>query len=177
VKDNTKQPFPITFKAEIADYLSQCASSDYWPTNITYDPEFNGTSIGSLGVFEHWNNATERKYSRNLGTGDGIELIYLKNGMTGISSNKIENISIAAPNPFSNVTRFRKPANISRNSKLEIFNMTGQLIRDFSFADSDIIEWNGVDTKNKLMPNGLYIYKIQDNTNQTVFTGKVILKK
>ncbi|MBK6285129.1 MAG: DUF362 domain-containing protein [Draconibacterium sp.] len=177
VEDDSKEPYPITFKAEIADYLSQCASSDNWPVNITYDPELDGTPIGSLGVFEHWNNATERKYSRNLGIGDGIELIYLKNGLTGISANKNENISIAAPNPFSNVTRFRKPANVSKNSKLEIYNMTGQLIRDFSFADSDIIEWNGVDSKNKIMPDGLYIYKIQDNPNQSVFTGKVILKK
>ncbi len=177
VEDDSKEPYPITFKAEIADYLSQCASSDNWPVNIAYDPEFDGTPIGSLGVFEHWNNATERKYSRNLGIGDGIELIYLKNGMTGISSNKNENISIAAPNPFSIVTRFRKPANVSKNSKLEIYNMTGQLIRDFGFADSDIIEWNGTDTKNKTMPDGLYIYKIQDNPNQSVFTGKVILKK
>lgn len=177
VEDGSKEPYPITFKAEIADYLSQCASSDNWPVNITYDPELDGTPIGSLGVFEHWNNATERKYSRNLGIGDGIELIYLKNGLTGISSNKIENISIAAPNPFSNVTRFRKPANVSKNSKLEIYNMTGQLIRDFSFADSDIIVWNGVDSKNKIMPDGLYIYKIRDNPNQSVFTGKVILKK
>ena len=29
----------------------------------------------SLGVHEHWNNATEKKYSRNLGKKDGIEWI------------------------------------------------------------------------------------------------------
>jgi hypothetical protein len=144
---------------------------------VTYDPEFDGTPIGSLGVFEHWNNATERKYSRNLGTGEGIELIYLKNGMTGISSNKIENISIAAPNPFSKITRFSRPANISINSKLEIYNMTGQLIRDFNFTKSDNFEWNGADAKNNPLPNGLYVYKIRDNESNLVFSGKVILKK
>lgn len=177
VEDGSKKPYPITFKAEIADYLSQCASSDYWPTNVSYDPEFDGTPIGSLGVFEHWNNATERKYSRNLGTGEGIELIYLKNGMTGISTDKVENISIAAPNPFSNVTRFKRPANISKNSKLEIYNISGQLIRDFSFAESDNIEWNGTDASNNLMSNGLYVYKIRDIDSHLVFSGKVILKK
>ena len=31
----------------------------------------------SQGVHEHWNNATEKKYTRNLGTGNGIELVYL----------------------------------------------------------------------------------------------------
>ena len=48
------------------------------PSGFKYDPENDGTPIAeSLGVHEHWNNATDRKYSRNLGTGKGIELIYL----------------------------------------------------------------------------------------------------
>ncbi|MCM1312788.1 MAG: DUF362 domain-containing protein [Bacteroides sp.] len=34
----------------------------------------NGTATGSLGVFEHWNNPQERKYSRNMGKKEGIEL-------------------------------------------------------------------------------------------------------
>ena len=74
-----------------ADYLSQCASSEYWPEGIVYDPEGDGTPMGSLGVFEHWNNPTDRKYSRNLGTGEGIELKYFKNGVNGISSTPMNN--------------------------------------------------------------------------------------
>ena len=31
--------------------------------------------LASLGVHEHWNNAVEKQYSRNLGIGDGIELV------------------------------------------------------------------------------------------------------
>jgi hypothetical protein len=31
--------------------------------------------LTSRGVHEHWNNATARKYSRNLGGKEGIELI------------------------------------------------------------------------------------------------------
>ena len=31
--------------------------------------------LASLGVHEHWNNPQEKKYSRNLGTGEGIELV------------------------------------------------------------------------------------------------------
>jgi hypothetical protein len=34
--------------------------------------------LASLGVHEHWNNAEEKKYSRNLGTGQGIELVAIK---------------------------------------------------------------------------------------------------
>ncbi|MCK4747578.1 MAG: hypothetical protein KAT15_11100, partial [Bacteroidales bacterium] len=53
----------------------QYASSDYWPDGIVYDPEGDGTRIGSLGVFEHWNNPDDKQYARNLGYNYGIELI------------------------------------------------------------------------------------------------------
>ncbi len=177
VEDETKKNYPIQFKAEIADYLSQCASKDFWPAGITYDPEGNGTPIGSLGVFEHWNNATDRQYSRNLGTGNGIEMKYVIPGVTGTSTIKVQNINIAYPNPFSNFTRFKKPAEVSGNSKLEIFNANGQLIKSFSFDDSAEIVWNGTGSDNHSLPEGMYLYKIHDNKNHSGFSGKVILKR
>lgn len=60
------------------DYLQQAADEANWPDGITYDPENDGTPIGSLGVHEHWNDAVNMQYSRNLGTGEGIELLYIK---------------------------------------------------------------------------------------------------
>jgi hypothetical protein len=36
--------------------------------------------LASLGVHEHWNNPTEKKYSRNLGSGNGIELVAVELG-------------------------------------------------------------------------------------------------
>jgi hypothetical protein len=59
----------------VDDYLHQAASSENWPSGITYDPENDGTIIESLGVHEHWNNPADMQYSRNLGTNDGIELV------------------------------------------------------------------------------------------------------
>jgi hypothetical protein len=59
------------------DYLRQAASSEYWPEGVIYDPEDDGTPIGSLGVNEHWNNPIDKQYSRNLGTGEGIELLFV----------------------------------------------------------------------------------------------------
>jgi hypothetical protein len=45
------------------------------PSGTVYDPDGSGRRLASLGVHEHWNNAQERKYSRNLGRAEGIELI------------------------------------------------------------------------------------------------------
>ena len=41
-----------------------------------YRPD--GTTLTSLGVHEHWNNATAKQYSRNLGATNGIELIKIE---------------------------------------------------------------------------------------------------
>jgi len=51
------------------------ALADNPPSGTFYDPEHDGIPLASLGVHEHWNNAVEKKYSRNLGTGQGIELV------------------------------------------------------------------------------------------------------
>ncbi len=57
------------------NYLHEAAQANKPPSGITYDPEGDGTALDSLGVHEHWNNPKDKKYSRNLGTGNGIELI------------------------------------------------------------------------------------------------------
>jgi hypothetical protein len=56
-------------------YLYEAALADNPPSRTKYDPQRNNSKISSLGVMEHWNNATEKKYSRNLGKKAGIELL------------------------------------------------------------------------------------------------------
>lgn len=83
----------------VDDYLQQAADSSLWPENITYDPDNNGVLIASLGTHEHWNDSLNKQYSRNLGTGNGIELIKVHEVYAGINSEpKTLNISVH-PNP------------------------------------------------------------------------------
>jgi hypothetical protein len=56
-------------------YLYEAAQADNPPSKTKYDPQRNNSEVSSLGVMEHWNNAAEKKYSRNLGKKDGIELV------------------------------------------------------------------------------------------------------
>ena len=60
--------------ANADNYLREAALAHDPPSKTFYDPERDGIRCRSLGVFEHWNNATEKKYSRNLGKANGIEL-------------------------------------------------------------------------------------------------------
>jgi uncharacterized protein (DUF362 family) len=58
-------------------YLIESALAENPPSKTFYDPERDGTRLKSLGIMEHWNNAAEKKYSRNLGRNYGIELVYI----------------------------------------------------------------------------------------------------
>ena len=67
-----------SFNGNQENGLHESALANIPPSGAKYDPENDGTGLQSLGVHEHWNNNIDRKYSRNLGTGEGIELISLK---------------------------------------------------------------------------------------------------
>jgi hypothetical protein len=59
----------------VDDYMHQAADRANWPEGIVYDPDNSGKPLPVLGVHEHWNNPLDKQYSRNLGTGAGIELV------------------------------------------------------------------------------------------------------
>jgi hypothetical protein len=54
-------------------HLYEAALADNPPSGTVYKPD--GVRLQSLGVHEYWNNSADKKYSRNLGTGKGIELV------------------------------------------------------------------------------------------------------
>jgi hypothetical protein len=69
--------FPKGSSKNCDNYLIEAARG----TNAKFGPyQPNGVKIGSLGTHEHWNNATDKQYSRNLSaSGRGIELVTLHN--------------------------------------------------------------------------------------------------
>ena len=60
--------------ANCDNYLHEAALAHNPPSGIVYRPD-GSNRLSSLGVHEHWNDAVRKQYSRNLGTGDGIELV------------------------------------------------------------------------------------------------------
>ena len=72
----------FTRKGGVDDYLHEAALANDPPSGTFYDPiHVTATKrLPSLGVHEHWTDPQERKYSRNLGTGEGIELVSAKLG-------------------------------------------------------------------------------------------------
>ncbi len=69
-------------KGGVDDYLHEAALANDPPSGTFYDPDHATPTkrLPSLGVHEHWNNPQEKKYSRNLGSGAGIELVPIELG-------------------------------------------------------------------------------------------------
>jgi hypothetical protein len=72
----------IALKGGVDDYLHEAALANDPPSGTLYDSNHATATerLPSLGVHEHWNDPKEKKYSRNLGTGEGIELVSVKLG-------------------------------------------------------------------------------------------------
>lgn len=66
-------------KSGTNDYLIEAAKADNPPSGTFYDPDHESKvkRLESLGVYENWNNPQDKQYSRNLRTGNGIELVKL----------------------------------------------------------------------------------------------------
>ncbi len=62
------QPNVLPKDSTYQNYLHEAALADNPPSKTAY-------KLASLGVHDHWNNTTEKKYGRNLGFSQGIELI------------------------------------------------------------------------------------------------------
>jgi hypothetical protein len=69
---------PGSLQGGAEDYLHEAALADAPPSGTVYDPESDGVRLASLGVHEHWNNAQDKLYSRNVGRDAGIELVALR---------------------------------------------------------------------------------------------------
>lgn len=159
----------------VDDHLHQAASSEWWPEDITYDPENDGTAIGSLGVHEHWNNPTDMKYSRNLGTGNGIDLVLVE--QKGTTSNHVisnyegQNI-IAFPNPAISHFTLKLSPSYSGDVNVDILDINGRIAHSETINKKAGIDFHIFNVD--YLKSGNYILKVK--TNKEVIT-RYLLKK
>jgi hypothetical protein len=166
------------------DYLVQAADSSYWPDDVQYDPEKDGIIISSQGVHEHWNDAINKQYSRNLGTDDGIDLLLINNNTTGVkaeSDSKLRSFMLHAnyPNPFNGATTISYELREAGLVQLEVHNSLGQkiktLVSESQAGGWHRVVWNGSDSRGMDSPSGVYYVRLQAGAFSE--TAKVLLMK
>lgn len=72
------EPTTVYLKGDVDNYLHEAAQAGDPPSGTFYDPNRDGVGLSSLGTHEHWNNGTDKQYSRNLGGSQGIELLRVR---------------------------------------------------------------------------------------------------
>jgi hypothetical protein len=148
----------------VDDHLHQAADSANWPAGVRYDPENDGTIIGSLGVHEHWNNATAMQYSQNLGIGNGIELLKLNTAVRVAegkgSTPEAYMLDQNYPNPFNPNTTIKYELPISSLVTLNVFDILGHevsvLVDERREAGVHEVKFDGT-----YLASGVYFCRLQ----------------
>lgn len=148
----------------VDNYLHEAALADNAPSCTFYDPEGDGSPLESLGVHEHWNNSTDKQYSRNLHVGNGIELVKVE------MTTSIPSFSLNSNQPGKQLIRILN--NPIKNRTLNIQRLTDnkekiQMI--ISNANGEVVYSNQTQDYHVLptafnlnfLPSGLYILMVQ----------------
>ena len=171
--------------AGVQDYIYQAADPANWPAGIKYDPSSSSHSapVGSLGVEEHWNNKTDKQYSRNLGLNNGIELISVPSSLvitTSIKENSLEqtNSMSVYPNPVLNVATFKYAISISANVHIEFYSLDGkQVIHTQNLSQLAGINTFSINVKDYKLTTGTYICKvIASGSSLNALTSKIVVR-
>jgi hypothetical protein len=81
----------------------------------------------------------------------------------------------AYPNPFQNEVSFRLNSKDNAPSEAGIYNLKGQLVRQFGMQKGKTFAWDGKDAADKTVSNGIYLVKI--NQNGSTACSKIIRVK
>jgi hypothetical protein len=174
-------PFP-TYEG-VDDFLHQAADSKNWASGVAYDPEDDGTNLpSSMGTHEHWNNATSKQYSRNLGLNKGIDLAFnLMTGIPDVSGNSSAIGLACSPNPFNVVATLQYKLEKSAEVSLIVYDMKGAVIRNIDrikqVPGNQELKWDGLNNSGTSVAQGVYTLKLTVKTNQQVNCHTVKLVK
>ncbi|MBN1999970.1 DUF362 domain-containing protein [candidate division KSB1 bacterium] len=177
------EPGQIWVRGNVDNYLHEAALANNPPSGTKYDPEQDGSTLTSLGVHEHWNNAQEKMYSRNLGTGNGIELVRAGD----VSS--VDNSADIVPSMFQLVQNYPNPFMASTTIQYEIkkeslftikvYDVRGRLVAKLfeGVKPSGRYEqvWNGTDVLANKVPSGIYFIGLSCN-EMTVYHRITLLR-
>ncbi len=139
----------------VDNYLHEAAQAANPPSGTVYDPEDDGSPLENLGVHEHWNNATDKQYSRNLGTGNGIELVTSSSVITSTTQyTKKNDIIEVFPNPVYDKLTIQPKTN--EELIIDLCTGSGIVIKSYRIQNKTQISMSG-------LASGIYFLKTSDS--------------
>ncbi len=87
----------------------------------------------------------------------------------------------AYPNPFNMNTTIRFSLSEQTDIQLDVYNMQGQKVRTLAAGEyvsgTHSLNWNGLSTDDRVVPSGVYIYRLTSSTAALTLSRKVLLLK
>lgn len=173
----SNQKYP--YMAGTDDFLYQAADPANWASGITYDPEEDGTSVGSLGCYEHWNNPTDKQYTRNLGTGNGIELlkVNLSNNAVGNKQLNLNTFSLKVyPNPATDIVSISYHLQNEGHVTANVYAMNGRKVYsiDKGFCTEGL---QNIAYECRNLEKGMYMIEIKSESSEGVSSSTLKFSK
>ena len=164
------------------NYMHEAAQADNPPSGTVYDPENDGIPLKSLGVHEHWNNSKDKQYTRNLGTGEGIELVKILNNTTAVKVRnngdipKTFKLYANYPNPFNPTTTIKYSIPKSSYVTIKLYDNLGRLVSTLIDEQKPAGTYNiQLSASHYRLASGVYFYRMQ--AGNFVQTKKLLLLK
>jgi len=160
------------------DYLHEAALADDPPSGTFYDPDHPGdvTRLSSLGVHEHWNDPVNMQYSRNLGIGDGIELVRWSQ-VSHVPDLAANLSSYCYPNPFNPQTMIHFELPAAGQVRLIVYDASGArvstVLNEFLDGGRHEVPWLGLDDSRRSLASGNYYYRLVQGEVRAA--GKMVL--
>jgi uncharacterized protein (DUF362 family) len=159
------------------DYLIEAAQANNPPSGTFYDPNHETATerLQSLGAFEHWDNSVDRKYSRNLGTGNGIELVFIDGATNRIRSSgppgSAQPVYTLHALPASAAVELFVPR--GGELKLSIFDCRGRFLGNaldgYMASGSYRVDVAPSSGKYRSLPSGSYIVALYRKDNSAAY--------
>ncbi|HUI09018.1 MAG TPA: DUF362 domain-containing protein [Bacteroidota bacterium] len=165
-EEQTVNPNYTNTYGAVDNYLHEAALADNPPSGTYYSPSGDSVRLQSLGVHEHWNNAVAKQYSRNLGTGAGIELVRGPGAVTSVppaASPAGFALRQNYPNPFNPSTTISYTLGSAADVRIDVFDVRGALVAVLATgrraAGSHTVSFDGA-----RLSSGTYFCRMQAGT-------------
>jgi hypothetical protein len=153
----------------VDNWLHESAQANNPPSEMVYNPGAEDSPLESLGVHEHWNSWADKQYTRNLGTGEGIELFQV-NLTVGITEWNTPGLALHElkqnyPNPFSLLTAIPFELYKETGVTIMIYDQLGRRIKTLVDgvypAGTHLVSWDA-----NAYPAGIYFCRMHTEDSQ-----------
>ena len=188
VKISTDGGFSFSLVTPITGYdgnISALGEPGFGGSNGDWEPvEFDLGAYAGDNVIIRWHFASDSSVNHYYGWYIDDVAVTIQAGVDDYQNETPYKIVLHQnyPNPFSTSTTisFSIHHKDTKNTKIKIYNIKGQVVRKLGFRISDLgfgeAVWDGKDESGKKVSSGIYLYKLSSGNYQSEIKKMILLR-